>query len=253
VGGQLLVGPVQLRVVQVGSIDPGLQVVRHQAAGDPAEEGERLDVAGHPGPLVHLEHRPDEHVPRAGQDHDERPHPPQALQDGVEPRAEEAVVDLGLLAGGHLRTGRRGEVPGPVLGELAPAVAPEAGDADGQSPLVAEALVHGGGGVGAEHLLDLVPVGVDGVVGEAAATGIDQLGEPLPDHRRPRLAGQRWPSRRQARRLGLGHVLANGAPVHPEALGDHGLLPAGVPVHQDLHDVAHFERSPCHRPPRSSR
>ena len=71
--GELGIGPVDLRVVEVGLVDPGLQVVRHQPGRDAAEERERLDVALGPGPLVHLQHRADEHVPRAGQHHHERP------------------------------------------------------------------------------------------------------------------------------------------------------------------------------------
>jgi hypothetical protein len=45
-------------------------------------------VALGPGPLVHLQHRTDEHVPRAGQHHDERPHDPELPGHRVEPAAE---------------------------------------------------------------------------------------------------------------------------------------------------------------------
>ena len=53
VGGQLGVRPVDLRVVQVRLVHPGLEVVRHQPGRHPAEELERRHVRLGPRPLVH--------------------------------------------------------------------------------------------------------------------------------------------------------------------------------------------------------
>jgi hypothetical protein len=63
VGGQLGIRPVDLRVIQVRAVHPGAQVVGDQPGRDAAEERERRDVRLGPGPLVHDQHRPDEHVP----------------------------------------------------------------------------------------------------------------------------------------------------------------------------------------------
>ncbi len=98
-----------------------------------------------------------------------------------------------------------------------------------------------------EHLLDAVVVGMDDRPGRAAVTGVDQLGEPALRQLRPLRTGQRWPARRQPGRHSRRHVLADRAPVHTQAGGHHRLLPAGMPVLQDLNDVDHFERSPCHQ------
>ena len=61
--GELGIGPVDLRVIQVRPVDPGLQVVGHQPGGHAAEELERRDVALGPRVLVHRDDRADEHVP----------------------------------------------------------------------------------------------------------------------------------------------------------------------------------------------
>ena len=51
--GELGIRPVDLRVIQVRPVDPGLQVVGHQPRGHPAEEPERRHVALGPRVLVH--------------------------------------------------------------------------------------------------------------------------------------------------------------------------------------------------------
>ena len=112
--------------------------------------------------------------------------------------------------------------------------------------LVAQALVHGRGRVGLQHLFDLGAVGVDGGVGEAALAGVDQLGEPPVGELGPALHRQLLAAGHKALGLRLGRVLGDGAPVDPEAPGHLGLLPPGVPVHEDLDDVDHCETSPCH-------
>ena len=76
VGGQLGVGAVDLRVVEVGAIDAGAQVVDDGPAGHAVEEGEGGHVRGAPGERVEPQHRAHEHVSRPGEDHDEGPHPP---------------------------------------------------------------------------------------------------------------------------------------------------------------------------------
>ena len=139
---QLGIGPVQLRVIQVRLVHPGLEIVRDQPGRDTGEELERGYVAFGPRPLVHLQHRPYEHVPRAGQHHDECLHRPQFPGDRVEPAAQLPVIDLRLLPGL-----RRVRVPHP---DLRPAglfrqvrrhIPAEALDADGQAVLVPQPLV----------------------------------------------------------------------------------------------------------------
>ena len=98
-GGELGIGPVELRVVEVGLVDPGLQVVRNQAGRDAAEEGERLDMALDPGPLVHLQHRAgrtcDANTPAPSR----TPTPCGPSRHRVHPAAQQPVVDLRLLPG----------------------------------------------------------------------------------------------------------------------------------------------------------
>jgi hypothetical protein len=97
--GELRVGPVELRVVEVGLQHPVLQVVEHDALRQPSEERRRRNVGGHPLGLVHDKGRPHEEVP-AGRQHDhERPQGAPAARFGVEPHPEAAVVHLTLLCG----------------------------------------------------------------------------------------------------------------------------------------------------------
>jgi hypothetical protein len=203
-------------------------------------------MARRPGALVHAEHRPHEHVAAARQHDHERPHPPGPLGQRAQPRAQVAVVHLALLARRHLGARRGGDVGQVVFWQFPPYVAPEARHAHLEAVLVAQALVHGRGGAGLEHLGDLGAVGVDGGVGEAALAGVDQLREPPVSELGPALHRQLLAAGHIALRLRLGGVLGDGAPVHSEAPGHLGLLPAGVPVHEDLDDVDHCETSPCH-------
>ena len=113
--------------------------------------------------------------------------------------------------------------------------------------LVPEPLMHRRRRVRRQHLLDAVVVGMDDRPGRAAVTGVDQLGEPALRQLSPLGPGQRWPTRRQPGRHRRSHVLADRAPVHTQAGGHHRLPPAGMPVLQNLNDVSHFERSPCHQ------
>lgn len=43
-GRQLGIGPVDLRIVEIGLVDPGLQVVRHEPRGDAAEERDTINA-----------------------------------------------------------------------------------------------------------------------------------------------------------------------------------------------------------------
>jgi hypothetical protein len=98
VGGELGIGAVQLRVIQVRPVHPGLEVVRDQSSRDPAEERERLGMRPCPGLLIHPHHGADEQVPGAGQHHHERPHRHRLPADRVAPAAQAPVVDLRLAA-----------------------------------------------------------------------------------------------------------------------------------------------------------
>jgi hypothetical protein len=86
-------------------------------------------------------------------------------------------------------------------------------------------------------------------MGEAAGPGVDQLGKPPAHERRPLVPREGLSSGGESLGLGLGRVLADRASVHLEGSGHLGLGPAGVPVQQDLDDVDHRERPPCHQPP----
>ena len=61
------------------------------------------------------------------------------------------------------------------------------------------------------------------------------------------------PAPRAVPRLSRGDVLSPRLAVHPQALSHLVLRPARMPVHQDLGNVDHVKRSPCHRPPSPSR
>ena len=113
VRGQLGIGPVDLRVIQVRPVHPGLEVVRDQPGRHPAEERERRHVAFAPPLLVQPDHRPHEQVPRARQHHHERPHRDRLPRRRVQPAAQPPVIDLRLGA----RLGR----PGPQHLDLRPA------------------------------------------------------------------------------------------------------------------------------------
>ena len=104
VGGQLGVGLVDLRVLQSGPGDTGLQVIRNQPGRDPAEELECRHMRSAPGRLVHLDHRLDEYVSRTGQHNHERRHSDASTTDRIEPHPQLAVVDLGFAARRHRAT-----------------------------------------------------------------------------------------------------------------------------------------------------
>ena len=163
----------------------------------------------------------------------------------VEPAAQVAIVDLGLVAGLGRRAGHRTRSRVVSSRELRPAVAAEAREADRQAVLVTQSLMDGGHRVGLEHRGDQLAVGRDARIGQAARPGVDQLREPVADQLRPVRRSKGWPAGHDAGRLGRGHVLAHRLDVQPQALRDDQLGPAGVPVLEHLHDIDHVERSPC--------
>jgi hypothetical protein len=247
VGGQIGVAAVDLRVVEVGAVDAGAEVVDDGPRRHPAEEGEGGHVRRGPGARVEAQHRAHEHVARPGEDHDEGPHPAPAPRLRVVPAAEVAVVDLGLLAGLGRRAGHPHPLAGGLVGELRPTVAAEAREAHPEAVLVAQPLMDRGDRVGLEHLRDALAMGRDERVREAAGPGVHEPGEPAPDQRRPARSVERGAAGCHPGVLGRGHVLAHRLDVQPEALRDDQLGPAGVPVLEHLHDIDHVERSPCHR------
>ena len=244
--GELSIGAVQERVVDVRLDHAGLQIVTDEPGRHRPEELEGGHVARRPGALVHDEHRAHEHVTAEGKHNDEGPDPAHPLANGVEPLAEIAVVDLGLFARRDVRARRRRDIAQVLLGELPPEVSAKARDAHTESVLVAQALMHGGGRVGREHLGDELTVHLDGVVGATSHLRVDQLGKPTPHECPPLLDGDDPVTGRVALGLGMGDVFVDGAAVYPEAPRDLGLLPACVPVHEHLDDVNHCKGSPCH-------
>ena len=254
-GGELGIGPVQLRVVEVGLVDPGLQVVRHQPGRDAAEERERLHVALGPRPLVHLQHRADEHVARAGQHHHERPDGPQPPGHRVRPAAQHPVVDLRLLPGlGLPRAPDRHLRPAGLFGDIRRDVASERRDARGQALLVPQPLVdrrHPHPRLDLRE--DVVVVLGDRRPGHLPEPRVGQLREPLPDQLVPLALALRRAARCDARGDSRRDVLADRLAVHPQALRHLAQRPARMPVHQYLGHIDHVERSPCHRAPRPRR
>ena len=249
--GHLRIGPVQLRIVKIGLVHPGLQVVRHQPGGHAAEEPERRDVALGPGPLVHLQHRPHEHVPRARQHHDKSPDGAQLPGHRIQPPAELPVVDLRLLPGlSRVRVPHRHLRPADLLRDVGIHIAAEARHAGRQAPLVPQPLVdrrHPHTGLDLRD--DVIVVPADRRPRHLPQPGISQLREPAPDQPRPLLLALRRPARDDARRLSRSDVLPQRLAVHPQALSHLVLRPARMPVHQYLGHVDHVERSPCHQPP----
>ena len=251
-GGELGIGPVDLRVVEVGLVDPGLQVVRDQAGRDAAEERERLHVTLGPRPLVHLQHRADKHVPRARQHHHERPDRAELPGNRVRPPAQHPVVDLRLLPRlGQPRAPDRHLRPPRLLRDIGRDIPAEARHARGQAALVPQTLVdrrHPHPGL--QLLRDVVVVLADRRPGHLPQPRISQLREPLPDQVLPLTLALRRPAAgRYARSDRRRDVLADRLAVHPQRAGHLIQRPARMPVHQYLGHVDHVERSPCHRPP----
>ena len=118
-GGQLSVGAVDLRVIQVGFVHPGLEVVTHQPRRHPTEELERRDMASTPSGLVHPDHRAHEQVPRTRQHHHERPHRhPSSQWQGPTTCPASAVIDLRLTTRLHRPARHRHLLPSHLISEM---------------------------------------------------------------------------------------------------------------------------------------
>ena len=249
--GHLGIRPVNLRVVQVRLVHPGPQVVRDQAGGNPVKEGECRHVAFGPRPLVHPQHRPHEHVPRTAQDHDKRPHRAQLPGDRIQPAAQLPVVDLRLLPGlGRARVQYPHLRAADLFRHVRRHIPAETLHADSQAVLIAQPLMdrrhpHPGLQLGADVLV-MLP---DRRPGHLPQPGIGQLREPAPHQLRPFLLALGRPARNDPRRSRRADVLAQRLAVHIQALSHLAQRAARMPVHQDLGDIDHVERSPCHRPP----
>ncbi len=250
VAGQLGVGTVELGVVQVRADHAGLEVIGHQPPGRSAEEAQRGHVRLDPYGQRHRHHRADEQVPRAGQHHHKRPHPPGLAGGRVGPQAQVAVVQLGLLAGRWVGLAHRDLPPdGLTVGHGRPDVAAEAGDAGLQAVLVAQPLPDRGDRVDRQLLADQLMERGDLAEPGMAQLGGDQLREPPTHQLRPALLADRLAPGHDAGRHGGRDVLTDGVAVHAQAVGDLADRAARMPVDQDLGDIHHLEGPPCHPDP----
>jgi hypothetical protein len=250
---KLGMGAVDLRVVEVGLVDPGLEVVRDQPPGHATEERERLHMRGGPLGLVHAQRRADEHVPRARQHHHKRPHRASSPRPGIEPHPQPPVVDLRLRTGRRALTQHRDLPATGLLGQVGRHPAAHAGHRRPQTLLIDQALMdrrraH-------PHLElggDVVPMALDHRPAGLPQPGVDQLREPVDHQRAPVRLTHWWATRLHPGRPSRAGVLAQRLTVHAQAARELVLRPARIPVGQDLHDVDHFEGPPRQRllPPR---
>ena len=99
--GELVVGPVDLGVVEAGLRSVFvLQGCRARGGPRASRRTPPRDVGGDPLGLIHDQRRPDEEM-AAGRQHDhERPEGTPASRPGVEPHPESAVVHLASSPGG---------------------------------------------------------------------------------------------------------------------------------------------------------
>ena len=134
---------------------------------------------------------------------------------------------------------------------MRPHVAAHAGHARLQALLVGQPLVDHRHRHHAHQRGDPVMVHRDLPPGHLPDPGAGDLREPLPGQRPPLLLSHRRAARRHPGRLRRGHVPADGLSIHPQAARDLDLRPARVPVLQDLRDIDHRERPPCHLGPPS--
>ena len=250
-GGQLRVGAVDPRVIQVRPVHPGLEVVGDQAGGHPAEERERSHVAFGPGPLVHGDDRADEQVPRAAQHHRECPDRPDPAGDRISPPAQQPVIDLGLLTGYRWMQAQHPHLrPADLLGQVRRHIPAQRGHRHRQPPLIAQPLMNRGHRDPRLQLRDnVIAVLTDRRPRHLPQPGIRQLREPLPRQPPPLVLAERRAARHHPGALRRGHVLAHRVPRQPQAARDLVLRPPRMPVREDLADIDHVERPPRHRAP----
>lgn len=248
VGGQLRIRAVDLRVVEVGLVHAGLEVVRDQPRRDAAEVGERLHVRGGPLRLVHHQRRAHEQVPRARQDHHERPHRPTPPRRRVGPHPEPAVVDLRLLTGRRALAQHRDLRPAGLLGQVRPHPPAQTGHTHGQVVLVTQPLMdrrdrHRGAQLGG----DVVTVALDVRPRHLPQPVVDQRREPFRREPSPVVLGHRRPARHHPGRDRWGGVLAQRLAIHAQTCCELVLGSARIPVGQDLDHVDHVEGPPRQR------
>ena len=249
--GQLGIGPVDLRVIQIRPVHPGLQVVRHQPGRHSAEEPERRDMALGPRMLVHADDRADEHVPRAAQHHRERVHRVPASRRRVGPAAHLPVIDLRLGARlGRHQPQHRDLRPAGLLGQVRRHIPAQRRHRRRQPPLISKPLVDRGHRHPGRQLGDdVIPVLLDRRPRHLPQPRVRQLREPRPRQPGPLLLRHCRAARRHARGFRRRQVLADSVPRQPQAGRDLVLRPARMPVREDLADIDHVERPPRHRTP----
>ncbi len=127
-------------------------IIDHEATGHAAKEDEGGDVTLQPRLLIEAADDPNEEVAAVGEDEDEGPEAYPALGLRIEPGAEIAEVDLGLLTRRWVVT-TDGDCPRPVaIGPGVAEVAVEGGQTDGEELLVVQALPDRAGAVAQECL-----------------------------------------------------------------------------------------------------
>ena len=177
-----------------------------------------------------------------------KPHTAAHRPDGIVPTAQEPVVDLRLLARRRVVAQHPHRFAGDLLLEAAGDVTPQRRLRGRKSVVVTQALVDGRDLHLAEPALDELVMRFDLRPGALAERRVDELGEPPLDEACPLLCPERRAAGEHAGRDGRGGVLADRLRVDPERRAELADAAAGVPVLQQLHDVDHSDRSPCHVP-----
>lgn len=253
VGRELPERLVDQRIVEIGLDHPGLQVVRHDPADRSPEELERQDVALDPRLLVHRQHRPEEQQPAEHQHHDEPLNPTPAARHRILPAAQQAVVDLGLL------TRRRGlpqdpdRPPGHLLVEVRHDEPAQRRLRHRQPPVVSEPLEdRGDRHVPIDQLLDVTPVHLDLRPRRLPTGPIHKPRPPALHQPAPHLHRQRRPARNDPRFDRRSRVLPDRLRIHPQRRAQLADPTPCMPMLEQLHNVDHSDRSPCHRSSSSS-
>ena len=164
--------------------------------------------------LVHPDDRLDEHVPRARQDHDERPHRDPFPGGRVQPHPEPPVVDLGFAARIDLPARHRDPLPGHLVGEMDRDPPPHRRLRGRHLMVITQPLGdRGDRDVGLQPRLDLIPVRRDQRPRLRPQPRIIEFREPPVDQLRPRRSGQRRPAGLDTRRDRRGQIFADGFAV----------------------------------------
>ena len=117
-GGQLGISPVDLRVIQVRAVHPGLEVVGHQPGRDPAEERERLHMVFAPRLLIHAGSPAARTCAASTPAPSRTPTSSPASRPPGPATAQPPVIDLRLAR----RLGRLAAAPSPATGASPPAL-----------------------------------------------------------------------------------------------------------------------------------